>query len=165
MQLTKFCVVLILCLSSSAFAQDSMPMAGGDMGKSMKVQAMPDNVEDNRQVVPLTETERAIVNAQMRQMLASVQGVTEGLSHKDVKAVIDAASQSGMSMMQGVPSQIRMKFPPAFSQMGMMTHKAFDKIAKETKSVRNPAPVLKQLSAAMQNCLACHATYRFAPPK
>jgi cytochrome c556 len=165
MRLSKLCVALALCVSIPAFAQEPMPMNGGGMGNAMKSQPMPESVEDNREVVPLTEPERAIVNAQMRQMLASVQGVTDGLARKDLKAVIEAASQSGMAMMQGVPSQIRMKFPQAFSQMGMMTHKAFDRIAKETKSIRNPAPVLKQLATAMQSCLACHATYRFAPPK
>jgi cytochrome c556 len=165
MHRSRLCVALTLFLSTTAFAQDSMPMAGGHMGSTMNDQAMPDKVEDNRQIVPLTEAETAIVTAQMRQMLVSIQGVTNGLSRHDLQAVIDAASKSGMAMMQGVPSQIRMKFPKAFAQMGMASHSAFDTIAKETKSVKNPAPVLKQLSIAMQSCVACHATYRFAPAK
>lgn len=68
-------------------------------------------------------------------------------------------------MMQEVPAQIRMKFPEPFMQMGMALHKVFDRIAPETRSVKNPGPTLKLLSEAMQNCIACHASYRCAPPQ
>ncbi|TXH73957.1 hypothetical protein [Thiobacillus sp.] len=154
------CAVLTLLISTTTFAQDLMPMAGGNMGNPM-----PKNVEDNRQVVLLTAEERSIVAAEMRQMLASVQGVTDGLSRGDMQAVIAAASESGMAMMQNLPSPIRMKFPAPFSQMGLATHRAFDQIAQEAKTIKDPAPVLKQLSGGIQNCIACHATYRFASPK
>lgn len=165
MRLPNLCAILTLLLSTTAFAQDMMPMPGGNMSKPMTGKAMPENMGDNRQIVPLTETERSIVAAEMRQMLASVQGVTDGLARGDMQAVVEAASKSGMVMMQEVPSQIRMKFPAPFSQMGVASHKAFDQIARETKTIKDPAPVLKQLSGAMQNCIACHATYRFASPK
>lgn len=160
MRLPSLCAVLTLLLSTTTFAQDLIPMAGGNMGKSM-----PEKVTDSRQIVPLTEEERSIVAAEMRQMLASVQGVTDGLSRGDMQTVIEAASKSGMVMMQELPSQIRMKFPAPFAQMGMASHKAFDQIARETKTIKDPAPVLRQLSVAMQNCIACHASYRFAAPK
>lgn len=160
MCLSKFCAILIVLFSTTTFAQDMRPMAGGNTGK-----AMPEKVDDNRQIVPLTEAERVIVAAEMRQMLASIQGITDGLARGDMQAVVGSASKSGMAMMQELPSQIRMKFPAPFSQMGMASHKAFDQIAQETKNIKDPAPVLKHLSAAMQNCLACHAAYRFAPSK
>jgi hypothetical protein len=32
-------------------------------------------------------------------------------------------------MMQELPSQIRVKFPEPFTQMGMASHKVFDQIA------------------------------------
>ena len=151
-----FLPVLALLLSTAAFAQ--MPMGGGNMGKPM-----PENARDSRQIIPLTGAERSAVAAEMRQMLASIQGITDGLSRDDMQTVSEAASKSGMAMMQGLPPQIRMKFPAAFSQMGMASHQAFDQIARETKTGKDPAPVLRQLSTAMQNCVACHAVYRFAP--
>jgi len=49
--------------------------------------------------------------------------------------------------------------------MGMASHKLFDRIAREAKTAKGPAPILKLLSESMQNCVACHATYRFAPAK
>lgn len=150
--------VLALLFSTTAFAQ--MPMGRGNMGKPM-----PDNATDSRQIIPLTEAERSAVAAEMRQMLASIQGITDGLSRDDMQTVSEAASKSGMAMMQGLPAQIRMKFPAAFSQMGMASHQAFDRIARETKTNKDPAPVLRQLSMAMQNCVACHAVYRFPPTK
>ena len=161
----SFCTALSLLFSTTAFALDPMPITSGNMGKPMMAKPMPDKVEDNRQIVPLTEAERAVVAAEMRQMLASIQGVTDGLARGDKQAVTDAASKSGMAMMQEVPSPIRMKFPEPFVQMGMASHKAFDQITRDAKTAKGSGPILKLLSEAMQNCVACHATYRFAPPK
>ncbi|MBI3778717.1 MAG: hypothetical protein HY274_07390 [Gammaproteobacteria bacterium] len=160
-----FCATLALLFSTAGFAQDPMPMGGGNMGKPMAGRPMPHKVEDKRQVISLTEAERAVVAAEMRQMLASVQGVTDALARGDTQAVVDAASRSGMAMMQEVPAPIRMKFPAPFTQLGMTSHRVFDRIAQETKTVTDPGPTLKLLSEAMQSCIACHASYRFAPPR
>lgn len=70
---------------------DPIPIGGGHMGKSMG-KPMPEKLEDSRQTTPLTEAGRAIMAAEMRQMLASVQGVTDALAHGDKQAVIAAAS-------------------------------------------------------------------------
>jgi len=163
MRFTQFAVALVLFLPVALFAQQAMHMTDDSM--KTQSQPMPKDVKDSRQNIPLTEAERTIVMAQMRQMLASVQGVTDGLSRGDLQAVVDAASKSGMAMMKSLPSQIRMKFPSGFAQMGMASHQTFDRIARETKSIKDPAPVLRQLSVAVQNCIACHATYRFVLSK
>lgn len=164
MRLAKPFMALTLLFSTATFAQDMMPMTGGgNMGKPMMTKPMPEKVDDNRQIIPLTEAEIALVAVEMRQMLSSIQEITGGLATGNRQAVVDAASKSGMAMMQELPSQIRMKFPDPFTQMGMASHKAFDQIAQETKAIKNPEPVLEKLSVAMQNCVACHATYRFAP--
>jgi cytochrome c556 len=152
----------MVSLATMGFAQQSQ-MSGG-MAKSMSEVPMPTKAEDGRQVVQLTEAERAMVAADMRQMLANIEAMTAGLAAGDVQAVVSAASKNGDAMMRQLPSQIRAKLPTPFAQMGAASHKAFDQIAAETKSVKNPAPVLKQMSAAMQNCVACHATYRFGNP-
>lgn len=165
MPLVKLCSVFILLFSTATFAQDMMPTTSGGMDKHMTPKPMPEKVEDSRVIITLTEAEKAIVMEQMRQMLSSVQGITDGLAQGDSQAVLESASKSGPSMMQDLPSQIRMKFPEPFSQMGMATHMAFDKIVQEAKDIKSPVPILKQLSVAIQNCDACHATYRFALPK
>ncbi len=159
------CAVLVLACSAAGMARAEMP-SGPGTGMSMPgARPMPEKASDTRQVIPLTEPERAIVAAEMRQMLASVQGVTDGLARGDRQAVARAASRSGMAMMQELPAPIRMKFPPAFAQMGMASHKLFDQIAREARTARGPTPILKLLSESMQNCVACHASYRFAPAK
>lgn len=165
MRLPNLYAILTLLLSTATFAQNTMPMTGGNTDKAMPGKPTPEAVNDNRQIVPLTEAEKAIVAAEMRQMLASVQGVTDGLARGDMEAVAEAASKSGMTMMRELPSQIRMKFPAPFAQMGMASHEAFDQIARKAKTTKDPAPVLTLLSDGMQNCIACHTTYRFAPPK
>ncbi len=156
-------IVCITLLAYPVFAQQTQ-MNGG-MTKLMAEVAMPSKVEDTRQVVQLTDAEKAIVVADMRQMLVNIELMTAGLAASDTQAVVSAASKNGDAMMRQLPSQIRIKFPASFAQMGAASHKAFDQIAAETKSVKNPAPVLRQMSSAMQNCIACHATYRFGQSK
>jgi len=165
MRIAAISALALLFLSSGVSAQNMQPMPGHMGGPMMGGQPMPQKVDDNRQVVPLTEPEIALVMVQMRQMLASVQGVTDGLARGDMSAVVAAASKSGMAMMQGVPMQIRRKFPPAFAQMGMASHRAFDQIARDAGKSADQAAVLKLLSESTQNCVACHASYRFVPPK
>ena len=75
------------------------------------------------------------------------------------------AKRCTLLLLLSVPAATRAKFPPPFAHMGTMVHQAFDRIATQTKSVKNPGPVLQQLSDAMQSCVACHVTYRFAPSK
>jgi len=164
MRIVALWALSLVFIYSSVSAQNMQPMPG-HMGGPMMGQAMPQKVDDNRQVVPLTEPEIALVMAQMRQMLASVQGVTDGLARGDMPAVVAAASKSGMAMMQGVPMQIRRKFPPAFAQMGMASHRAFDQIARDAGASGDTTPILKLLSESTQSCVACHASYRFLPPK
>jgi cytochrome c556 len=158
--LRVFAMAGMVLFATLSYAQQNQ--MGGGMNKSMAEVPMPSKVEDGRQVVQLTEAERAIVVADMRQMLVNIEAMTAGLAAGDVQAVVSAASKNGDAMMRQLPSQVRAKFPAPFAQMGAASHKAFDQIAAETKSVKNPAPVLKQMSAAMQNCVACHATYRFS---
>lgn len=165
MPLAILCSVFILLFSTATFAQDTTPMTMGGMDKQMTLKPMPEKVVDGRLIITLTEAEKAIVMEQMRQMLSSVQGIADGLAQGDSQAVLGSASKSGPSMMQDLPSQIRMKFPEPFSQMGMATHMAFEQIAQEAKDIKDPVPILKKLSEAIQNCDACHATYRFALPK
>ncbi|MGO9984452.1 MAG: hypothetical protein ACLPIX_09620 [Rhodomicrobium sp.] len=141
-----------------------LPAAPG-FAQNMPAKPMSEKVEDNRRIVPLSEAESALVAAKMRQMLASIQGVTDGLARGDMQAVGLAASQSGMSMMQDLPAEVRAKFPPPFMQMGMASHKAFERIAQEAAGDKNSETILKQLSSGTQFCVACHAAYRFAPPK
>jgi hypothetical protein len=169
MRLSRLCAILALLLPTAIIAQDRMPMANNDMEKNMTgnpmAVPMPLTAIESRKIVPLTEAEKAVVAAEMRQMLASVQGVTDGLARGDMAAVAEAAAKSGVMMMQQVPAPIRMKFPAPFAQMGMAAHRAFDRIAQEAKTAKDPAPILTQLSEGMQNCVACHATYRFAPAR
>jgi hypothetical protein len=169
MHTLRLCAILALFVPTLILAQDRMPMATNDMDKGVTANPistpMPIAAIDNRKIVPLTDAEKAVVAVEMREMLASVQAITDGLARGDMAAVAEAASKSGMAMMQQVPAPIRMKFPAAFTQMGMTAHQAFDRIAEQAKTAKDPAPILKLLSEGMQNCVACHATYRFAQPQ
>jgi hypothetical protein len=159
-------ICAVLAVTFSMVGQVWAEMPAGNMGMPMAGgKPMPANLSDTRTIVPLTEEERVRVVTDMRQMLANVQGIIDALARGDNKAVAQAASRNGMAMMQEMPAQIRMKFPPAFPKIGMPMHDLFDQIAREAETTKGSAHILKLLSESMQSCVACHATYRFASPK
>ena len=44
--------------------------------------------------------------------------------------------------------------------MGMQTHDYFDKIAKIAKENYSQKEIQKELNSLMNNCVACHRTYK-----
>lgn len=156
-------VVAVVAAPSASLAQG----AASDSGSAVPVAAQSESnsMVDARQVVRLTGAEEALVLDNMRQMLASVERVTDGLARGDRDTVVRAAASSGMAMMQSLPASTRKKFPPAFAQLGMASHKAFDQIASKAKTEQDPTPVLTLLSQSLQACVACHSAYRFGRPK
>lgn len=158
--LQRLCVVLAVVASSTGFAQ-GVTSIGRDAVMPVAAWSGPEGAADIRQIVRLTGAEKALVLDNMRQMLASVERVTDGLARGDKDAVARAASSSGMVMMKSLPSATRKKFPPAFTQLSSASHKAFDQIASEIQTDQDPKPVLKLLSQGLQACVACHSAYRF----
>jgi hypothetical protein len=156
--------VLAVTLAMTSPVQAETPTGKMDMPASDS-KTMSANAADTREVVMLTQEERAQVLTRMRQMLVNVQEITAALARGDKKAVAQAASGNGAAMMQDMPQALHMKFPPAFPKMGMPMHQHFDQIAKEAGTAKSPAPILKLLSEGMQSCVACHAAYRFDSPK
>ena len=52
------------------------------------------------------------------------------------------------------------KLPLEFKQLGLATHRGFDSIADEAERRRSTDHAPKQLGDVMQNCVACHGTWR-----
>ena len=46
-------------------------------------------------------------------------------------------------------------------RLGFATRGLFDEIAVAAEKTKDPQRVLTQLSAALNNCVACHAAFRF----
>lgn len=117
---------------------------------------------DPRQPIVLDETEQAFVLNEMRQYVVSLQQILSALANDDPIAVGQAARSMGMQAMRDAPSTLMGKLPMEFRRLGMPTHKAFDEIADAAESGEDNRAILGRLGAVLNNCVACHASYRLS---
>jgi len=116
---------------------------------------------DVRTAVLLTATERNLVLEEMRTFLVSIQQITHGISNDDMALVAQAAKKSGKAAQKAMPGSLMGKLPIEFKQLGSDTHSRFDLLALDAESLADSDHALGQLSTLMENCVACHASYRF----
>ncbi len=117
--------------------------------------------DDNRQAVMLTKDERNTLLLEMRVWLQNSQAILAAASEKDFDTVIKYAKASGMGAEAGVPGSLFRKIPLGMKSLGFDTRKKFDDIAADAEKSRDSNRVVAKLSVAMNNCIACHGTYRF----
>lgn len=121
---------------------------------------------DGRTAILLSETERAAVLAEMRQLLKAVHGVVEGVSQADEaegrKQAGQAARSAGMGMASEAGPALLVKLPLAFKQMGMSVHRDFDGLADMVTDKAPPAQVLARLAGITARCTTCHDLYRLS---
>lgn len=119
------------------------------------------SAEDGRIALALTPAEQAEFLAEMRQMLASIQGIIAGIGTQDREKIADAARYSGNRMARATPDAVRQKLPQVFKDLGGPTHMAFEElvIRAETDDMDMLATATGEL---MEKCLACHAQFRLA---
>lgn len=117
--------------------------------------------DDGRQAVMLSKDERNALLLEMRVWLQSSQGILAAASVKDFDAVIKSAKASGMGAEAGTPGSLFRKLPVEMKALGFDTRKKFDDIAADAEKLKDSNLVFTELSVAMNNCIACHATYRF----
>jgi hypothetical protein len=116
---------------------------------------------DGRMAIHLTAGERDLVLTEMRAFLESIQQVTKGITADDMKLVAESARQSGKAAQAAVPGTLVGKLPIAFKKLGFDTHAKFDQLALDAEEFGDGEHALSQLSTLMENCVACHAAYRF----
>lgn len=115
---------------------------------------------DGREAIVLRADEKDLILAEMRTMLASVQGVVEGIANKDMKRVVQAARQSGSAAAAQVPANLMAKLPLGFKQLGHAAHQGFDEMIVGVESGEPEDFLLARLGERLKNCVACHAAYR-----
>lgn len=119
-----------------------------------------ETASDGRQAVLVSPSERDFVLLEMRTFLASVQGITQGISNEDMQSVAEAARVVGAAAQNAAPGSLVGKLPLEFKKLGFETHRKFDQLALDAEQLGDPEYTLKQLSELLNNCVACHATYR-----
>ncbi len=118
---------------------------------------------DDRLPVAVTEPTRIFILAEMRGMLAAVQGVAEAAGRRDWPAAASAARKSGLKAFQGMPKQVMMELPEEFRALGRQSHSAFDALSDAAMASADPAIVSSKLAEALELCVGCHQTYRLSP--
>ena len=116
---------------------------------------------DGRTAIHLTTGERDLVLTEMRAFLERSQQVTKGVAANDMQLVAESARKSGKAAQAGVPGTLVGKLPVAFKKLGFDTHARFDQLALDAEEFGESDHALSQLSTLMENCVACHAAYRF----
>jgi len=115
--------------------------------------------EDPRYDLNIKGADRAQFLSEMRQMLASIQGVLEGIAEEDREKIKKAARYSGMRMARATPAHVRASLPAEFKQIGGPTHQMFEEIVvrADTDEMEDLVALTAEL---MQNCLSCHEQFR-----
>ena len=115
---------------------------------------------DGRTAIIVEPAERNLILAEMRVFLGSVQRILTSANSDDMKAVVEAARKSGMPAQNQVPDALVGKLPLSFKTLGFDTHKRFDQLALDAEQLGDKAYAMEQLAELMNNCIACHETYR-----
>jgi len=122
-------------------------------------------VVDGRTSVVLTTDERNLVLSEMRDFLSSVQGVSQAITEKDLDKVADLAHKAGMAAELNTPGELLRKIPAGMKKLGFGTRGLFDDISAAAKAGKSPEELRKQLDSLMNNCIACHLSYRLPEPQ
>ncbi len=117
--------------------------------------------DDGRQAVMLSKDERNALLLEMRIWLQNSQSILSAASKNDFETVIQTAKASGMGAEAEVPGALFRKLPVEMKALGFDTRRKFDGIAADAENFKNSNHIVSKLSIAMNNCVACHATYRF----
>jgi len=116
--------------------------------------------EDGRRVaIVLAPAQRALMLREMRDFVAGLQLISDGLSRDDMNAVAKAARAMGTARAHDVPVAMMGKLPLEFKTLALGVHREFDTIAMDAEQMGMPKHTLGQLSETLQRCVACHATY------
>ena len=116
---------------------------------------------DGRVAINLKAGERDLVLEEMRSFLSSVQQISKGLAEDDMKLVADAARKVGRAAQTEMPATLGAKLPMEFKKLGHGTNMKFDQLAMDAEDLEDASQTLSQLATLIENCVACHAMYRF----
>ncbi len=115
---------------------------------------------DGRTALLLTHAERDRVLGEMRDFLMAVQQILAATNNEDMQTAAAAAKKAGMPARNSIPAALVAKLPMEFKKLGFATHSGFDALALDAKQLGDPQHTRQQLATLMNNCVACHASYR-----
>lgn len=69
--------------------------------------------------------------------------------------------ENSQRILAATPGSLFRKIPVEIKALGFDTRRKFDASAAEAAKSKDGNRIVSDLSVAMGNCIACHATYRF----
>lgn len=118
---------------------------------------------DGRLAIMLSKNERNALLQEMRDWLKNSQGIMAAAIANDFETVEKIAKATGMAAEDGAEvGAILLKLPLEIKTLGFATRRQFDEIAVDAIKLKDTTHTVRQLSTAMNNCVACHATFSFA---
>ncbi len=132
-------------------------LSGAATVATMFIKGNTQQGSDGREAVMLSEGERDFILMEMRQMLASVQGIVSAVAEDDMKSVEEIALAIGSAEVRNVPKSLMLKLPRDFKTMGTENHLEFDQVAAQSKN--GGKAVLTRLGDLMVNCVSCHESF------
>ena len=126
------------------------------------------SVTDSRQLVEFPEMMRDHMLENMRDHLLALTKIQQHLALEEYeKAATVAENRLGMSSLDGHGASHMARFmPAAMQQIGTQMHKAasrFTIIVQEGGLEGSIPKIAEGLAGVMQQCVACHSSYRVHP--
>jgi len=115
---------------------------------------------DQRKMLKMNILQRHHVLTEMRQLLASTQGVLEGIAENDMEKVAEAAALSAPKAPKTVDFRMKDVLPPDFRQMGKAAHVAFGDMAQKARNGARKEDIAMDLADTLNTCVACHSTFQ-----
>jgi len=114
---------------------------------------------DRRQPVPLLPMMAHHQKENMRDHLVAVQEIVGAIAMSDFAGVERAANRIGFSDQMGRMCDHMGAGAPGFSKQAIDFHQTADRIAAAARA-GDGAVALRELSATLQACTSCHATWK-----
>lgn len=115
---------------------------------------------DNRIAIVMSEDNKDFVLAEMRDFLESVQKINEGILNDNYQIITDAGKKSGGSVIEHAPIGLLKSLPSGFKSLGFSTHDIFDDFSNITQEKYNQKNAQQRLNKLLNNCIACHSSYK-----
>jgi len=115
---------------------------------------------DQRKILHMNVKQRHHVLTEMRQLLASTQGVLEGIAENDMGKVAQAAALSAPKAPKTVDFRMKDVLPPDFRQMGKAAHVAFGEMEQKAKNGASKEEIAMEIADTLNTCVACHSTFQ-----
>jgi hypothetical protein len=148
-------------VSIAALAQQPAPTAPSHHHREVTA------VADPRTPVSLSDDEINFIRREMRGLLESVREILDATIANDPQRLAAAARRAGMNGPEAahIPPRLAPKLPIEFRTLGLATHRGFDQIALDAEKFGATDLTYRQLADLMNNCTACHGTWRIVDEK